>query len=127
MTDEQNNQDSGYKKPPKHTRFKAGQSGNPKGRPRKNRSFEEELNRVFGKIRTIRQNGKTVKMSVREVILEQIAHGACNKDPQMIRLSLPFLKAMDNSIGFEVLDEDKEIMNQFKKKFNDDGSVKNGK
>jgi hypothetical protein len=26
----------GYKRPPKHTRFKKGQSGNPKGRPRKN-------------------------------------------------------------------------------------------
>jgi len=27
--------DTGYKKPPKHTQFKKGQSGNPKGRPRK--------------------------------------------------------------------------------------------
>jgi hypothetical protein len=26
----------GYKRPPRHTRFKKGQSGNPKGRPRKN-------------------------------------------------------------------------------------------
>ncbi len=25
----------GYGKPPKHTRFQAGQSGNPKGRPKK--------------------------------------------------------------------------------------------
>ncbi len=30
--------DAGYRKPPKHTQFKKGQSGNPKGRPRKGKS-----------------------------------------------------------------------------------------
>ena len=29
----------GYRKPPKHTQFKKGQSGNPKGRPKRSESF----------------------------------------------------------------------------------------
>ena len=29
----------GYRKTPKHTQFKPGQSGNPKGRPRKSTTF----------------------------------------------------------------------------------------
>ena len=35
----------GYCKPPKHSRFKPGQSGNPLGRPRKNRSIETMIKR----------------------------------------------------------------------------------
>ena len=31
----------GYKKPPKHTQFKPGQSGNPKGRPQKPQTIED--------------------------------------------------------------------------------------
>jgi hypothetical protein len=33
----------GYGKPPKHTRFRKGQSGNPKGRPKKNHTNMNEL------------------------------------------------------------------------------------
>jgi len=39
----------GYKKPPENTRFRRGQSGNPRGRPRGSKSWktlvEEELNK----------------------------------------------------------------------------------
>ena len=35
----------GYCRPPKHSRFKPGQSGNPRGRPRKNRSIEAMIKR----------------------------------------------------------------------------------
>ena len=33
----------GYRKPPKATRFKAGQSGNPKGRPRGSKNLSTYL------------------------------------------------------------------------------------
>ena len=35
--------DAGYGKPPRHSRFKKGQSGNPKGRPRGSRNFSTDL------------------------------------------------------------------------------------
>ena len=33
----------GYKKPPLHTRFKKGQSGNPRGRPKGSKNFSTLL------------------------------------------------------------------------------------
>ena len=35
--------DAGYGKPPRHSRFKKGQSGNPKGRPRGSRNFSTDV------------------------------------------------------------------------------------
>lgn len=36
----------GYKKPPKASQFKPGQSGNPKGRPKKKKMTDEEALKI---------------------------------------------------------------------------------
>lgn len=43
MTQENNEEKVGYRSPPKDTRWKAGQSGNPKGRPKNTVYFSEML------------------------------------------------------------------------------------
>lgn len=54
--------DVGYSKPPQHTQFKKGQSGNPAGRPKGARSLQEELKRLLAAKTKIKSNGviKTV-------------------------------------------------------------------
>jgi hypothetical protein len=37
----------GYGRPPKHTRFKPGQSGNPKGRPKQDQTLKEQLLSIY--------------------------------------------------------------------------------
>ena len=37
----------GYRRPPKTTRFKPGQSGNPKGRPAKARNFKSDVKKTL--------------------------------------------------------------------------------
>lgn len=67
----------GYGKPPKSTRFKKGQSGNPRGRPRKakprplrlsdapsERIFEEEIYRPV----KLRENGKEIELSTIQAV-----------------------------------------------------------
>lgn len=53
----------GYGKPPKASRFKPGQSGNPKGRPQRKTTVEEIYREVFGEVIEVKIDGKTKRMT----------------------------------------------------------------
>lgn len=109
-------------RPPKGSQFKRGQSGNPMGRPKKRKStFEDEIKDTFGREREITIDGKTETKNMRQLILEQIARGAAQGDPKMLKMSLPFLKIMDDAPEFEILPEDRKVVDDFIKRFNDHG------
>ena len=56
--------------PPKSTRFRKGQSGNPRGRPRKERLADpiSALDVVIDKTLTIEQDGKSREVTVEEAL-----------------------------------------------------------
>lgn len=57
----------GYRNPPKETRFKKGQSGNPKGRRRRKTTVEEIYREVFGEVMEVRVDGKVKRMTALEL------------------------------------------------------------
>lgn len=68
----------GYKRPPQHTQFKSGQSGNPKGRPRKVQStpgissldaFDEKLRSIVERNVTVTEGGRSISISVLDAVL----------------------------------------------------------
>lgn len=105
-------------RPPKHTQFKPGQSGNPNGAPKKGSpTLLEDINDVFGRKRKITIDGETQDTTTRKIILEQIAREAAKGDIKMIKVALPFLKIMDDTPQFELLPEDREALKYFEEKF----------
>jgi Family of unknown function (DUF5681) len=60
----------GYKCPPLHTRFKPGQSGNPKGRPAGRPNAKTTVERVMNERVTVREGEKTRHMTKFEAMLQ---------------------------------------------------------
>ncbi len=69
----------GYGNPPKHTRFKKGQSGNRKGRTKGSRNFKTELDEVLNEQMTITHQGKPKKVSARKAALLRLREKAIGK------------------------------------------------
>ena len=78
----------GYGKPPKHTRFKPGQSGHPSGRPRGQRNFRTAVREALKEKITIREGDRTRTVSKMDAIIQVTFNNALKGDAE--RLSLPF-------------------------------------
>ena len=76
--------DVGYRRPPKATRFKKGESGNPKGRPKGARGLEKVvLEELKAKI-TVNENGRPKKLKKVEAIAKQMVNKALTGDHKAI-------------------------------------------
>lgn len=90
--------DVGYKKPPISNRFQKGTSGNPKGRPKKTKiemSLLEKISKELNDQVTIRENGKTMKISKMEVAFKSLAANAMKGDPKSISLLMKILPELE--------------------------------
>ena len=80
----------GYGKPPRHTRFKKGQSGNPAGKSRKRRAAEREFSAAIAKALEKRfqlpesHGGKRVTKI--ELLADILVNGALSKNLGMAKL-----------------------------------------
>jgi hypothetical protein len=66
----------GYGKPPKHTRFAKGQSGNPRGRPKGSKNVATIFRSVGRETIRVTENGRTRRMTKIEAMLIQIFNKA---------------------------------------------------
>ena len=78
----------GDKRPPRHSQFKPGVSGNPKGRPKGSVNLRTRISQQLSKAVTVNRNGRPVKMSKGELIALQIVDAAAKGDLKAAMLAV---------------------------------------
>lgn len=94
----------GYRKPPLWNRFQPGQSGNPKGRPKKTtveRTILDKILKEMNQTVKILENGKKIKVTKFDAMVKRVMANALQGDVKSIGLLLkivPQLEAIQESI-----------------------------
>ena len=70
----------GYGRPPKHTQFKKGQSGNPKGRKKGARGFKTDLKAEMNARVEITESGRQVILTKQQLLVKQLVAKALKGD-----------------------------------------------
>jgi hypothetical protein len=74
----------GYGSPPRHSRWKTGQSGNPKGRPKGSRNFKTDVQLTLQAPVQITRSGKAQKVSTQSAVLLRLRENALKGDGRAI-------------------------------------------
>lgn len=82
----------GFKRTPKHTRFKKGKSGNPGGRPKGALNVATALRKALAAPVKVIERGKSKTMTKLEVAIQQQTNKAAGGDGQALKLLSQLLR-----------------------------------
>ena len=74
------NNEVGYKRPPVHSRFKPGQSGNPTGRAKGRRNLKTMFNQILNEQVSLRDGSEVRQVSKMEAVLRRVVVDAVKGD-----------------------------------------------
>jgi hypothetical protein len=89
----------GRGKPPQHTKFVEGQSGNPKGRPKGSKNFKTEALAELNSKVSITENGKRRKITKRGAFLKQVTNKGAAGDLKVMPTLLSIIHAVEGGAG----------------------------
>jgi hypothetical protein len=109
----------GYKRPPKHTQFRSGQSGNPRGKTKGRKNLKTELLEELTQKVIVTENGRQRALSKQTVMVKRMVADAVQGDPKgrdhLLKLigQIDAVEASQQSRS-PASAEDAEIMARFK-------------
>ena len=74
----------GYKRPPVHTRFKPGQSGNPSGRAKGSQNLQTLFKKILNEQISLREGLRVRKVSKAEAVLRGLVIGAMKGESRSV-------------------------------------------
>src|SRR6201987_237468 len=86
----------GYGKPPLHTRFQKGKSGNPRGRPRGKKNMSTLLSPALNASIVVVANGRRKKITKREAIVTQLVNKSAAADLKATQIVLAMLRELES-------------------------------
>lgn len=108
----------GYRKPPRHTRFKPGQSGNPKGRPKGAKNLKTELMEELQERIAIRESGQAKTVSKQRAMLKALTAKAVQGDTRAANLVIGMVYRLlsdepEDSENENLSDDDLRILKSY--------------
>jgi hypothetical protein len=97
VADNDDSNGAGYGKPPSHTQFVKGQSGNPKGRPKGSQNLATILAKVGRQRVKVTENGRTRYITKFEATMLQLVNKAVAGDPYATRALLSWVMWLADS------------------------------
>ena len=85
----------GYGKPPSHTRFKPGQSGNPRGRPGGSKNLSTLLDEALNELVVVSENGGRKRISKRKAAFKQLGNEAAKGNWRALKLLVDLLQDLE--------------------------------
>jgi hypothetical protein len=102
----------GYGKPPRHTRFKKGRSGNPKGRP-KAKNFRTYLREELDRPITIREGGVERRVTKQHALVIRALNDAVGGRPGASQLVSGWISRFLDQLeveGVTITSEEREVL-----------------
>jgi hypothetical protein len=117
----------GYGKPPLHTRFQPGESGNKRGRPRGARGLKTDLKAALSGRHTIQINGKPLRGNRQELMMLTLATRAASGDLKAQALLIPLIMQVlgvegADADGRQLSARDQALLDRLLKDFGDDAA-----
>jgi Family of unknown function (DUF5681) len=93
--DNEGDYEVGYGKPPRDTRFKRGQSGNPRGRPPGAKNLSTLLNEALNESVVVTENGGRKRISKRKAAFKQLVNDAAKGNWRALKLLVDILQDIE--------------------------------
>jgi uncharacterized protein DUF5681 len=85
----------GYRKPPKHSRFQPGRSGNPEGRPKGSKNLKTLFERELSERIVVREDGRAMEISRLHAIVKSWVLRAMKGDAKAMSLLINMKREFD--------------------------------
>lgn len=113
LMDDRDDYEVGYGKPPRHTRFRKGQSGNPAGRKRPREAPGQIWQRLLQETVTVSESGHKRVMTKLELVLSQLINKAASGNEKNFKLFMEMMSRFPPEAVTMRLDrDDQEFLNQ---------------